>query len=90
MQCVACLRAAYSGLLVAVAGWLYEGLEAEGEDQGVQHGPEYISIISVDRRNGIRVIEFMYLFRRYVAKVDKDGRVLALKSRSMPLVGSPA
>lgn len=52
--------------------------------------PEYISIISVDRRNGVWVIEFMYLFRRYVAEVDEDGRILALKSRSMPLVGSPA
>ncbi len=42
--------------------------------------PEHISIISAEKRNSIWVIEFAYMFRRYIAEVDEQGRILALKA----------
>jgi len=52
--------------------------------------PEHISIINVEKRNSIWAIEFTYMFRRYIAEVDEEGRILALKSKPILAQGIPA
>lgn len=43
--------------------------------------PQYVVVTGVERVDDRWVVQFRYLFRKYVAELSTDGRLLSLRER---------